>query len=302
MHASLEAHMGEKPALRPKAPIGPAVRAIAARILAQARAAISDLEQPPEDAVHEFRRRIKQWRALMRLLEAHLADAQRCRHEARDYARALTTARDGQSALNAFDDLVKHNIALSERSIATIRGRLEAVRDSEEQAVLTPALRDSIIAWLDATAAAVEGWQLAALDFNTLAASLTSGYRAARELVPADWSHATAADRHQLRQRVVEHRYQMDLVEPLWPRFGRMWTEEAERIRDRLGRCQDLEVLERLAGPHQPLAPWRSRLMPPCDERKAELWQRAARVATRLFAERPKAFRRRLETLWHNGH
>jgi CHAD domain-containing protein len=288
--------------LRPKAPIGPAVRAIAGGILAKARATISDVERPTEDAVHKFRRTIKHWRALMRLLEPHLDDAQRCRHEARDYARALTTARDGQSALNAFDDLVKHNVALPERSMATIRSRLEALRASEEHAVLTPALRDSIIAWLDTTASAVEGWQLSALDFSALSASLTAGYRAARELVPPDWSQAKPAERHQLRQRVVEHRYQMDLVEPLWPRFGRMWTDEAERIRDRLGRGQDIEVLERLTGPHQPLAHWRSRLLPPCNERKVELSQRAARVAYRLFAERPKAFRRRLETLWDHGH
>jgi hypothetical protein len=100
---------------------------------------------------------------------------------------------------------------------------------------------------------------------------------------------------------VVEHRYQMELIEPLWPRFGRMWTEEAERLRDRLGHCQDLEVLERLAGPHQPLAHWRSRLTVPCNDRKTELAQRAARIASRLFAEQPKSFRRRLKALWDRG-
>ena len=40
MHALLEPVMGEKPALQPKSAIGPAVRAIAANILAQARIAI----------------------------------------------------------------------------------------------------------------------------------------------------------------------------------------------------------------------------------------------------------------------
>ncbi len=72
-------------------------------------------------------------------------------------------------------------------------------------------------------------------------------------------------------------RYQMELIEPLWPRFGRMWTDEAERLRDRLGRCQDLEVLERLAGAasaagalalaadpaHAPSAGRSSRIAPP---------------------------------------
>jgi CHAD domain-containing protein len=301
MHGFIELDMGDKPALRPKAPIAPALRAIAAAVLAHARTAIGDPERASEDTVHEFRRAMKQWRALMRLLDPLLADAARFRTEARDHARSLGSARDGQSALNAFDDIAERGLALSERSQATIRGRLEAVREGEQKAVLTAALRDGIIGWIDSTTTAVESWPLEGVDFQALAGRLAAGYRAARRLVPADWSQASATERHELRQRVVEHRYQMELVEPLWPRFGRMWTEEAERLRDRLGRCQDLEILERLAGPHQPLARWRSRLMPPCQDRKTELWQRAARIASRLFAERPRAFRRRLEALWENG-
>lgn len=301
MHGSLEAFMGDKPALQPRAAIGPAVRAIAGAILADARATISDPERLSEDTVHEFRRTMKQWRALMRLMQPFVPDAVRWRREARDYARSLARARDSQSALNAFDELVNKGLVLSERTIATIRERIGAIRGSEEQAVLTPELRNAIIAWLDATAAAVEEWPLDPFDFSSIAAQLAEGYRQARRRIPADWSQASPEELHQLRQRVVEHRYQMELVEPLWPRHGRMWTEEAERVRDRLGRCQDLEILKRLTEPHQPLAHWRSRLTPACDERTAELAHRAARIASRLFAERPKAFRQRLEALWDNG-
>ncbi len=301
MHAFLEADMGEKPALQPGAAIGPAVRAIAGSILARARAALTDPEQSNADAVHEFRRAMKQWRALMRLLAPFIDDAVRLRQEARDHARALALARDGQSALNAFDDLVKKGVALPERSIATVRGRIEALRASEEQAVLTPALRDDLIGWLDAAAAAVELWPLDPFDFDAIAARLTTGYRNARRLIPPDWSQASPEELHELRRRVVDHRYQMELIEPLWPRFGRMWTDEAERLRDRLGRCQDLEVLERLTGPHHPLARWRSRLTPLIAERRTQLSHRAARIARRLFAERPKAFRHRLETLWEHA-
>jgi CHAD domain-containing protein len=293
--------MGKKPALQPRAAIGPAVRAIAAYILADARAAITDPERSSQDAVHEFRRAMKQWRALLRLLAPFIVDAPRWRREARDHARSLAHARDGQSALNAFDDLVDKGMALSKRSVATVRSRIETFRGSEEQAVLTSTLRDAIVAWLDAAAAAVELWPLDPFDFSSIAAQLTVGYRSARSRIPADWSLASAQDLHALRQRVVDLRYQMDLIEPLWPRFGRMWTEEAERLRDRLGRCQDLEVLKRLTGPHQPLARWRSRLTPACAERSTELAHRAARIAHRLFAERPKAFRHRLETLWEHS-
>jgi CHAD domain-containing protein len=301
MHALIEAVMGEKPALQPNAAIGPAVRAIAGHVLAEAHSALVDPQRTNQDAVHDFRRAMKEWRALMRLLAPFIPDASRWRHEARDHARSLSHARDSAAALNAFDELLKKGMVLSETSTATIRGRIEALRGSEEQAVLTPALREAILTWLDTAAASVETWPLDPFDFSSIAAQLAAGYRSARKRIPADWSLASAHDLHSLRQRVVDLRYQMELIEPLWPRFGRMWTEEAERLRGRLGQCQDLEVLKRLTEPHQPLAHWRSRVTPAIAERSAALAQRAARIAHRLFAERPKLFRQRLETLWEHG-
>ena len=301
MHAFLEAEMGDKPALQPKAAIGPAVRAIAG-ISLPARARLSPIRNaragmPCTISAAPSSNGARSCGCSSRLFPTPPV----LRHEAREHARSLALARDGQSALNAFDDLVKKGVVLSERTMATIRGRIEALRASEERAGLTPELRQAIVAWLDATAAEIELWPLDPFDFSSIAARLAAGYREARQRIPADWSQASAEDLHQLRQRVVDHRYQMDLVEPLWPRQGRMWTDEAERLRDRLGRCQDLEILKQLTAPHQPLARWRSRLTPACAERTTELAHRAARIAQRLFAEKPKAFRRRLETLWEHG-
>ena len=299
MHGPVEAFMAEKHALQPKAAIGPALRAVAAGTLADARVAISDPERTNEAAVHHFRRAMKEWRALMRLMAPFIADSTRWRHEARDHARSLAQARDGAAALNAFDGLIdRGNLVLSSRTSDTIRARLEALRAGEERSGLTPMLRDTILAWLDVAASAVEMWPLDALEFAAIAEQLAKSYRSARNQIPADWTAARGEELHTLRQRVVTLRYQMELVEPLWPRFGRMWIGEAERIRGRLGQCQDIEVLTRLTAPHQILAHWRSRLTPACAERSTELAQRAARIARRLFAERPRAFGERLEALW----
>jgi CHAD domain-containing protein len=125
-------------------------------------------------------------------------------------------------------------------------------------------------------------------------------YRRGRAAVPADWSAAEPEDLHVLRRRIIEHRYQLELIEPLWPRMGRLWVEEAQRLRDRLGAHHDLTVLAGLTGPHRPLAPWRSRLMPLIASRQAEHLKSVARLASRLLAEKPKAFRRRLEALWES--
>ena len=55
----------------------------------------------------------------------------------------------------------------------------------------------------------------------------------------------TAEELHELRQRVVEHRYQMEIVQALWPRMVKLWVGEAQRLRERLGSHQDLVVLAR---------------------------------------------------------
>jgi hypothetical protein len=87
--------------------------------------------------------------------------------------------------------------------------------------------------------------------------------------LPDDWRQTPADDLHELRRRVIEHRYQMELVEPLWPRLGKIWVEEAQRLRDRLGRYQDLAVLAGMTAPHQLLARWRSKLVPLIADRQS---------------------------------
>ena len=120
----------------------------------------------------------------------------------------------------------------------------------------------------------------------------------ARHLIPEDWRAASAHDLHELRQSVVVHRYQMEIVEPLWPRLGKAWVKEAQRLRTRLGRHQDLIVLARYAEPHQPLARWRSRLQSVISQRQSQHVTVARRISGRIFAERPKAFKHRLEAMW----
>jgi CHAD domain-containing protein len=148
---------------------------------------------------------------------------------------------------------------------------------------------------------AVERWPLHTLTFADVADRLVLGFRDARRALPRNWPDTEAEDLHELRKRIVNHRYQMEIVAPLWPRFGRMWVGEAQRLRDRLGRHQDLTLLMRLMEPHQPLAPWRSRLTGPIAQRMNDHVAAARRIASRLFVEKPGAFRRRLDVIWEMG-
>jgi hypothetical protein len=179
-----------------------------------------------------------------------------------------------------------------------MRARLGALRTAAESAAFTPERRGDIARYLDSAELSLKRWGVQRISFDIIANALTVTYRRARQLVPEDWQDAEADDLHDLRRRVVEHRHQMELVEPLWPRLARLWAEEAQRMRNQLGACQDLAVLTRFVAPHQALAPWRSRLMPAIEARRAAHLRNAARLAGRLFAEKPKAFRARLDALW----
>lgn len=291
--------MGRKPARQGSGTAGEPLRRIALGILADARSAIDDRERSDAMTVHEFRKSMKRWRALLRLLEPFLGSSgKRLRLQARDLARELTGPRDAQAALNALDDTLKHDASFSKVTLQTVRSRIEQIRKEAENSVLNDDTRAKMRAYVQRASRSVARWPLERIGFADLAERLTETYRRARRRLPDDWRKAGADELHELRRRVIEHRYQMELVEPLWPRLGKLWVEETQRLRDRLGRYQDLEVLTALTAPRQSLARWRSKLVPSIAARQSVHVAAAARLGGRLFAERPKAFRRRLRAMW----
>ncbi|MPZ40930.1 MAG: CHAD domain-containing protein [Rhizobiales bacterium] len=294
--------MSNKPALRPDLAVGEALCAVARDILSDARTAIESPDNSDAVAVHHFRREMKRWRALLRLLDPFLGEESNGLHTAsRDLARDLGGARDPQSALEALDDLKKHDLPLPERSIKTMHKRIDALRAAGEMNALATDMRLRIAEALANADVAVNRWPLDALKFPDIAKRLALSYRDARRAVPERWFRASPEELHELRKLVVIHRYQMQIVQPLWKRFTKMWIAEAQRLRERLGQHQDLEVLRVLTEPNQPLASWHAKLDPAIAARKRRHVDAAKRLATRVFVDKPGAFRRRLVVMWKTG-
>jgi CHAD domain-containing protein len=284
-------------------------RDIAARTLADVlRATVASGRTPIEstnisdaNAVHDLRKALKGWRAMLRLIAPTVGDeAERMRGRARDIAHEIAAARDGQAAQDALADLEDDLARLSARSRATIDERLAALRAHAEEVSLTPERKARISQmWTDASAA-IERWPIARFDRAEAARQLTVSYRRVRAALPEDWAEASPDALHKLRQRVVEHRYQMEIAEPLWPKVVRVLVSEAQRLRDRLGAHHDLAILRGLTDSNQPLARWRSQLTSLIAPRQAAHAVTAKRIAGRLFAEKPKAFQQRLHALWEH--
>jgi len=268
-------------------------------IVASGREPIETPDIADAVAVHDLRKALKRWRAILRLIAPTVGDeAERMRVEARDLAREMATARDGRAVQEALADLGNGSPDLPAGSRAAVAERLARIGASAEAASLTPTRKARIGEMWAHAAGAIERWPVQRFDCTLAARQLTTTYRRVCAAIPEDWSKASPEALHRFRQRVVEHRYQMEVVDPAWPRLTRVWVAEAQRLRDRLGAHQDLALLQRQTEPHQPLAHWRSRLTPLIVARQAEHLATARRLTGRLFAEKPKQFCRRLASLW----
>ena len=80
--------MNVRSALNPGDPVGGALRDIAAGAVAQAQAILTDPDRDPTTKVHDIRRALKRWRALLRMRGPQLGESgQAVRFQARDLAR-----------------------------------------------------------------------------------------------------------------------------------------------------------------------------------------------------------------------
>src|SRR5436190_10828473 len=156
--------MGEKAAVYPDLPVGEALTAVARDVLAEAREALGH-DKVDATAVHDYRKAMKRWRALLRLLEPFLGEeCRRLRVAARNSARELAGARDAQAAMEAVEDIAEHTqTALSPRTLAAIRTKLDELRKGAEAASVTQAMRARLIVALDEIAPGIDAWALDAV-------------------------------------------------------------------------------------------------------------------------------------------
>ena len=183
-------------AIKPGQPVGGALRDIAAGAVAEAQAILNDPALDSTTKVHDIRRALKRWRALLRMLEPHLGEGGAAlRLQARDLARRLTVARDAQSAIDAFHDTIAGTYdlppTLSPQNLVAIYRRLEELRADKEAKIWDEETRQQFSDYIAAASYYVSHWALHPLTFSDLASRLAETYRRARQALPKDWSAAT---------------------------------------------------------------------------------------------------------------
>ncbi|MBS9477764.1 CHAD domain-containing protein [Ancylobacter radicis] len=247
--------------------------------------------EDPVRAVHELRKAFKRLRALLRLVDGeHRAEAKALRAALGEVARRLAGARDTQARRDALVDLTAKSYLSASAHRAAARAL--AAGGAHEAVGLAPH-RDDLTSLVAACRDAGPRFA-ASMDRTALLRALRDEYARGRRLV----RHVDPTEPeslHELRKAVVAQRYQMELVSEAWPALGKVWVGELQRLREKLGKHQDLAVLAaELASLPAGRQGWRQPLADAIAARQHRLVLSALRLHRRLFAEKPRAFRQRI--------
>jgi CHAD domain-containing protein len=278
------------------------VRRVAAEQLEGAVAQLAgDRPEDPVEAVHDVRKRLKKTRSLVRLARPGMRarDYRRENRALRDRGRALSGTRDADVMVETVDALHERFAGHEPRALfEAVRGPLaERAKDVREDAHEQIPAHAEALRWLRTH---VDDWPVTAVDASTLADGLARSYARGRAAFAVTDAEPTAANLHEWRKRVKDLWYQLRLLRDVWPGVMKASADEAKALSRLLGDDHDLAVLAELLGedPELSAAPAasRERLLELIEQRRGELLEQARGLGGRLYAESPKAFRRRLRS------
>jgi CHAD domain-containing protein len=237
------------------------------------------------EAVHDARKRLKKTRSLLRLARPGLRKRDyRAQNAAlRDAGRALSGARDADVMVETVEKLGERFAGhVPAKTFTAVRDRLaERAADQRADGHGEHAQR------LRALAARTEHWSVRGEERDVLVPALRQTYARGRAAFALADAEPTAENLHQWRKRVKDLWYQERLLNDIWPGVMKAQAAEAETLSKRLGDDHDLAVLGELLDADDELQPLIAR-------RRAELLDEVRALGRLIYAERPKAFGRRL--------
>jgi CHAD domain-containing protein len=253
------------------------------------------------ERIHTARKRFKEIRAALRLMR-RAVDAKLFRKENRTYrdaARPLSEVRDAEALVEALDSLLEHfRDELKGHAFDSARRFLLERRRSIRHAVIVErdALRE-VRNTIRQARRRVERRRSSKLSFRTFADGIRDVYRAGRRAMATAIDDETDETFHEWRKQAKYLRHQAEVLQPTWPAAMKLVAKQAHDLADLLGDDHDLAVMNGLLKDeaHDSVDPReRKALSALIRERRSTLQKRAERLGRKLFAEKPKAFRRRV--------
>lgn len=275
------------------------VRVLRGRAARAIEALREEAKEDSASAIHSARKDVKKIRSVLRLLRAEIGEkAYRAENRRyRDAGRALSGSRDAAvkvETLAALEERFGHQLPSAsawnwKRVLA--RERREAAGEIIDSEAIEAAA-DALEAGREAAAA----WSLDG-SWKLFGPGLAEGYKRGRKAMAEVAADPDPELVHEWRKRTKDLWYDLRLVRRAWPQLLEPTVDGVHELSDLLGDHHDLTVLAvDLAS--RPRIGSKAKMTALIEQRQAEILERALGLGARLYAEKPKAFSRRIHAYW----
>jgi CHAD domain-containing protein len=257
-------------------------------------------------AVHAARKHFKRTRALLSLVEPAVqgTGARTGRKRLAGTARKLASSRDAQVAVDTAEALEKeYGAGAPPRAFSDLISFLKARRDRAEER-LDDGSRKLVTGEVKRIKASLLKLGLRGAAMSDLLASASKTYRAGRRAMKEALEAGGGEPLHEWRKLAQRHWRHTLLLTDVWPEEAKARASLARRLCDLLGQYNDLTVMHETIRANRVAFRGESdvKLLYDCIEAKQKrLLKKAASRGSRLYAEKPKAFARRLEAHWRKA-
>src|SRR5262245_32339530 len=174
-----------------------------------------------DDAVHEARLSFKKIRALLRLVRPVIGKAAYREENTcfRDAGRPLTEVRDARIYIETLDKLTEHfKEHVNGRAFGDVRKALQTNLRSVRKRVLDEQNAFAVVGEAVRQARGrVKDWADVPNKWSAVGEGLEDVYRQARRAFTEAAGDPTVEKLHEWRKQAKYLRYQLDLLQPLWP-------------------------------------------------------------------------------------
>ncbi|HWE03616.1 MAG TPA: CHAD domain-containing protein [Tepidisphaeraceae bacterium] len=257
-----------------------------------------------DSAVHDARKRFKEIRGTLRLVREELGE-KRFRRENkifRDAGRPLSVLRDAKVLIDTLDGLIAHfDGRVKPQSAARLRrALLGRRRDIREQVIKHDGAIPKIKRDIASARGRVENWPLQRPGWKAIAGGIQKVYAQGHRAMTEVRENPSDASLHEWRKRAKDLRYELELLQSIWPETVKPLADQAHRLTDLLGDDHDLSVLRTVA--HEESEDRSSAddelLFALIDERRTALQKEAREIGVKLYEETADDFVRRIKGYW----
>lgn len=263
----------------------------------------ADSGEKKHEAVHEARKAFKKIRACLRLVRDEIDYYSEENRYFRDLGREISEIRDATAHIEALKLLKKqYESELYKNSFAKLREQLLSRRAEMSKVIFEKENRLGVIyESVGKKIKKIPDWPLDIESFEDIRPSIKRTYSRGLNGLEESSESGKIEDFHEWRKRVKYLRYQIDILNRLWPQLFETYEDELHDLTDLTGFLHDMHNLHRIASElDNPFKDDEERILfnALTDKQQSYLKNHALMKGRKFYTDTPSSFCDKLEVYW----